>query len=90
MVVRVNGRDGLRVFEITDADADLKAKHDITHGSPFDRGSADFYYWKGPQPHYRPADSPQVNEESMSPEQVEAYYAGYAYGEAVGERKDYN
>ena len=90
MVVRVNGRDGLRIFEIADADADLRAKHDVTHGSPFDRGSADFYYWRGPQPHYRPANSPQVNEDSMSQEQVEAYYAGYAYGEAVGERKDYN
>ena len=67
----------------------LRAKHDTSHGSPFDRGEADFYYWRGPQPHYRPANSPQVNEASMTPEQIQAYKDGYAYGEFLGERKNY-
>ena len=73
----------------TDFEA-LRAKHDTSHGSPFDRGEADFYYWRGPQPHYRPRNSPQVNESSMTPEQIQAYKDGYAYAEFFGDRKDYN
>ena len=68
----------------------LRAKHDTSHGSPFDRGEADFYYWRPSQPHYRPRNSPQVNEDQMTPEQIQAYKDGYAYGEFFGDRKDYN
>lgn len=55
-------------------------KYDARHGGPFDRGSADSYYGRSENPHYYVGDtgmSQRINEEQMTPEQLEAYYAGY-------------
>jgi|TARA_R110002012_G_scaffold317537_1_gene534236 hypothetical protein len=62
------------------------------HGGAFDRGSADYYYGRDFNPHYFIGDtgnSPRVNESSMTPEEVEAYKAGWDDAEAHGDRKDY-
>ena len=54
--------------------------YDNRHGGPFDRGSADAYYGRQPDPHYYLKDtamSERVTETKLSPEDVEAYMAGY-------------
>ena len=63
------------------------------HGGAFDRGSADYYYWREFSPHYYIGDtynSPKVEESSMTEEEVAAYQAGWDDAEAHGDRKDYN
>lgn len=62
------------------------------HGGPFDRGSADSYYGRGPRPHYfmeGTATSPKVEESAMTQDQLDEYYAGYAYNEEFGDKKDW-
>lgn len=66
--------------------------YDTRHGGPFDRGSADFYYWRQRRPHYfvnGTYTSPKVEEADMTPEEVAAYHAGYDEAEEIGDRKDY-
>ena len=46
------------------------------HGSPFDRGSADSFYRRQPQPHYM-VDGARVEQADMTAEQIAEYYAGY-------------
>jgi hypothetical protein len=63
--------------------------YDRSHGSPFDRGSSDYYYWRSPNPH-KWLDSMGANRvELTDAEEIAAYAAGYAWGEDWGERKDY-
>ena len=60
------------------------------HGSPFDRGSADSYYGRGRSPHYYPNgtyNDPKITPPVMTAAQVEEYMAGYAYNEAMGDKK---
>jgi hypothetical protein len=67
-------------------------EYDARHGGPFDRGSADSYYSRGAKPHYYRGGSyegPIVTEESMTAEEVAAYYAGYDHNERHGGKKDY-
>jgi hypothetical protein len=55
-------------------------KYDERHGGPFDRGSADAYYGRYPDPHYYEGDtsmSPRVSEENMTQADLTAYMAGY-------------
>ncbi len=66
--------------------------YDTSHGSPFDRGSADSYYHRGRDPHLWPSGTGhgvRVEEESMRPDEIEAYHAGYDYNEQFGDKKDY-
>lgn len=58
-------------------------KYDESHGSPYDRGSADSYYQRARSPHYYPQGS-YVGEPvtDLTPEQVAAYNAGYDENEA--------
>lgn len=61
-----------------------------SHGSPFDRGSADSYYHRPRDPHYYPLGT--YNGErvtDLTPEQVEEYLAGYEYNERFGDKKDW-
>jgi hypothetical protein len=56
------------------------------HGGPFDRGSADSYYGRRPEPHYYVAGtrtSPLVSKEEMTQEEIDAYWAGYEYNATV-------
>lgn len=69
-----------------------KTKYDTRHGGAYDRGSADSYYRRGAKPHlYKGATymSDIVTEESMTAEEIEAYYAGYDDNERDGNFKDW-
>lgn len=63
------------------------------HGSPHDRGSADYYYWRPFDPHYYPNGT--YNGERIDPtngmteEQVAEYRRGYDEAEKFGDRKDW-
>ena len=62
------------------------------HGGAYDRGAADSYYGRSPDPHYYVAGtrtSPRVEESSMSPAQIESYYQGYNDNEERGDHKDW-
>lgn len=50
------------------------------HGGPYDRGSADAYYRRSPEPHYfvgSTGSSERISEERMTPEEISAYFKGY-------------
>ena len=50
------------------------------HGGPYDRGSADSYYGRGPDPHYYVGstyNSKRVEEADMTLEEIEEYHHGY-------------
>jgi hypothetical protein len=61
------------------------------HGSPFDRGSADSWYHRSPQPHKGGVggnSGPRVTD--LTPAEVEAYHAGYDHNEQFGGKKEWN
>ena len=63
------------------------------HGGAYDRGSADAWYRRTWTPHYYKEDtynSELVEKEDMTPEQVEAYSAGFDDGMKRGEHKNYD
>ena len=65
---------------------------DTRHGGPYDRGMADSYYRRGKTPHYYMADtgsSPRVCYKDMTPDEVEAYLAGYEDNEEAGDYKEW-
>jgi hypothetical protein len=67
-------------------------KYDERHGGPYDRGSADSYYRRGMEPHYYIAgtgSSKRIEVADMTPEEIEAYKAGYNDNEEDGDFKDY-
>jgi hypothetical protein len=62
------------------------------HGSCADRGSADSYYRRAFRPHYyvgATGTSQLVPESQMTPEEIEAYRAGWDDNEANGDFKEY-
>ena len=59
---------------------DTMTKYDTKHGSPYDRGSADYYYGRGRNPLYYPngtGNAPRVKVEDMTQAELDAYHAGY-------------
>ena len=72
---------------------ELKAKYDQSHGSPFDVGCCDSYYYRPETPNYWKGGSKirgtHVFEADMTARQIEAYHAGYAYNEWLGDKKEY-
>ena len=61
-----------------------------THGCLFDRGSADSYYGRRPQPHFGGVggdSGPRV--EVSDAASVAEYQAGYDYNERFGDKKDW-
>jgi hypothetical protein len=53
---------------------------------------ADSYYRRGKTPHYYMGDtgsSPRVGYKDMTPDEVEAYYAGYEDNEEMGDYKEW-
>jgi hypothetical protein len=63
------------------------------HGGAYDRGSADAWYRRACVPHYykgATGSSERVHASEMTPEQVEAYVAGFDEGMEWGEHKDYS
>lgn len=54
--------------------------YDKRHGGPYDRGSADKYYYRPAVPHYYVGDtgmSERIECDSMTAEQINDYMAGY-------------
>ena len=71
----------------------MNKKYDSRHGCPYDRGSADSWYSRPRNPHfYKGASmqSPRIGKSEMSPEEIDAYHAGYDDNEAAGGKKDWN
>jgi hypothetical protein len=67
-------------------------KYDARHGGPYDRGGADYYYWRGFDPHYYTGNSitsERVEKDQMTSAELEAYTAGYEAAMAMGDRKDW-
>lgn len=61
-----------------------------SHGSLWDRGSADSYYGRPRDPHYYPDGS--YNGErvtDLTPEQVKEYLGGYEWNEDFGDKKSW-
>ena len=66
--------------------------YDATHGSPFDRGSADSYYGRPQNPHKGGVggdSGPRIEAQDMTLVEMRAYYRGYEYNEAHGDKKDW-
>lgn len=67
-------------------------KYPTFHGSPYDRGGADSYYRRVPDPHWYPEGTGhgiRVIKSDMTPYEIEAYFAGYNDNEAAGDFKEY-
>ena len=58
----------------------------LIHGSPYDRGSADSYYGRAPNPHYM---SEYVEITDLTESQIAEYMKGYMDQERSGDHKDY-
>jgi len=68
-------------------------EYDRRHGGPFDRGSADSYYRRGRRPHYFQGGthrSPEVLEQDMTSEEIEAYNAGFEWNESQFNFKEWD
>ena len=79
------------VVNHNEKEKELKGDYDRSPGSPFDQGEADFYYGRGPEPHFYKGGKrtgQKVMKNNMSAEEIKAYQAGYAYGEYMGDKKD--
>jgi len=64
--------------------------YQCTHGCPFDRGSADSYYGRGPNPHKGGVggeSGPRVD--MLTDAERAEYLAGYAYNEHMGDKKEW-
>lgn len=62
----------------------------VSHGDPFDRGSADSYYGRGRMPHKGGVggnSGPRV--ETLTASEKAEYLAGYDYNEEMGDKKDW-
>ena len=67
--------------------------YDQRHGGAFDRGSADSYYRRGRQPHmYEGATgtSRRIEQSEMTPQEIQAYIAGYQWNEQFGDKKNWD
>ena len=61
-----------------------------SHGSLFDRGSADSYYGRRRNPHYGGVGGDSGPRVEVSDEvSVAEYNAGYNYNEEMGDKKDW-
>ena len=61
------------------------------HGSLYDRGLADSYYWRSARPHWYPNGSyngPDISTDLTAEEQAE-YMQGYDDNEFNGDKKEY-
>jgi hypothetical protein len=69
-----------------------EAKYDTSHGSPYDRGSADSYYGRARNPHRGGVggdSGPRINISLLSTEEIDAYHAGYDWNEQFGDKKEW-
>lgn len=71
----------------------IKEFFDQRHGGPFDRGSADSWYRRPRDPHYFAGathTSDRVSIDDMTPDEINAYHAGYSWNDQFGGHKDYD
>jgi hypothetical protein len=62
-----------------------------THGCLFDRGSADSYYHRAPDPHYGGVGGDSGPRVAVTdPESVAEYLAGYEDNERFGDKKSWD
>lgn len=62
------------------------------HGSPWDRGAADSYYRRQPNPHMGGVggtSGPHIPQECMSEQEVQEYHEGYQWNEQNGDKKEW-
>lgn len=67
--------------------------YDKSHGSPFDRGSADSWYSRPEDPHWYPEGTgfgKRIESQDMSMAELRAYFAGYEYNEKYGGKKSWD
>ncbi len=65
---------------------------DTRHCGPYDRGMADSYYGRGRRPHYyvgNTGNSPRVEANEMTLNEIAAYHAGYDDNEEMGDYKQW-
>lgn len=61
-----------------------------SHGSLYDRGSADSYYGRMPDPHWYPEGTGHgIKVVELNDVEVAEYMAGYEDNEKSGDKKDY-
>ena len=68
-------------------------EYDASHGSPFDRGSADSWYSRAQDPHYYPEgtyNGDRVEAKDMTLAQMREYFRGYEYNEQFGGKKEWD
>jgi hypothetical protein len=68
-----------------------REKYDTSHGSPFDRGSADSWYHRPQHPHRGGVggdSGPRI--EKLLEEEIQAYLAGYEWNEQFGGKKEWD
>ena len=65
--------------------------YDTRHGGPFDRGRADSYYERPPEPHFYVGATGMSSRYISRPGTPEhaAYMAGYNMNETSGDKKDW-
>jgi len=63
--------------------------YSVWPGSPFDRGSADYYYGRAPNPNCFTAPGTMIHRDSMTPADIDAYFAGYSFQAELGDTKDW-
>lgn len=68
----------------------MTEQFDKSHGSYFDRGSADSYYGRDRNPHRGGVggdSGPRI--EATAEADIKAYLAGYEFNEQFGDKKEY-
>ena len=61
------------------------------HGSLYDRGSADSYYGRVPEPHYWPEGTGHGQKVTdLNPYEIAEYMAGYDHNERFGDKKSWD
>ena len=64
-----------------------RRRRDLTgeyaHGSPYDRGSADYWYHRPKEPHWYPngtGNGERITEDKMTQDEIDEYHLGYEVG----------
>lgn len=72
-------------------EGDDESKYDKKHGSPYDRGRADSWYRRGKYPHKWPEGTGRGQQVTdLTPDEIEAYNAGYDDNERYGDHKEWD
>ena len=62
------------------------------HGSPYDRGGADFYYHRARNPHkggVGGGSGPRIEIDALTEAEIAEYHLGYDDAELLGDQKDW-